>query len=175
MNEPGAVVSGDDLDAGRKRGFDLRELGFHAVDDGERVHTVAHNDNAADGLALALPVGRALADVGAKSHGRYVADHDRGPVLGGERYVLKVGQGVQIAETSDHVLRAAQFEQAAAHFIRAGANLVDNRGKRNSVSAELVGVEVDLILPHEAADGGDFGHTRNGRELVAQVPVLKAS
>ena len=71
--------------------------------------------------------------------------------------------------------RAAQFEQAAAHFIRAGANFVDNRRKRNSISAELVGVEVDLILPHEAADGGDFGHARNGLELIAQIPVLKAA
>ena len=26
MNQPGAVVSGDDLDAGRKRGLDFREL-----------------------------------------------------------------------------------------------------------------------------------------------------
>ena len=49
MDEAGAVVSGDDFDAGRKRRLDFRELGFHAVDDSERVHAVAHDDNAAEG------------------------------------------------------------------------------------------------------------------------------
>ena len=63
----------------------------------------------------------------------------------------------------------------AAHFVRAGADFVNDRRERNAVSAKLVGVEIDLVLPNEPADGRDFGHAGNGFELVAQIPVLKAA
>jgi hypothetical protein len=38
-----------------------------------------------------------------------------------------------------------------------------------------VRVGVDLILLHEAADGGDLGDAGYGLQVVAKVPVLEAS
>ena len=82
VNQAGAVVPGDNLNACGKRGFDFRELGLDAVDDSERVHAVAHDDDAADGFSITLPVGRALADVGAECDSGDVADRDRCAVFG---------------------------------------------------------------------------------------------
>ena len=69
---------------------------------------------------------------------------------------------MKVAEAAHHVLRAAQFEQAAAHFVRARADFVDNRREWDSITAQLFGVKVYLVLLYEAADGGDFGHAGNG-------------
>ena len=37
------------------------------------------------------------------------------------------------------------------------------------------GIDLDLVLPHEAAERRDFGDARHGLQVVAQVPVLVAS
>ena len=71
--------------------------------------------------------------------------------------------------------RAAHLEETAADFIGAGADLLDDGGERNSVGTKLVGVEIDLVLAHESADGGYFGHAGNRFELVAKIPVLKTA
>ena len=44
--------------------------------------------------------------------------------------------------------------------------------QRDAVGAQFVGVNVDLVLLHEAADAGDFADAFDGVELVAQIPVL---
>ena len=40
---------------------------------------------------------------------------------------------------------------------------------------KAVGVHVDLVLLDVAAHGRDFGHARDGIELVADEPVLQAA
>jgi hypothetical protein len=41
-----------------------------------------------------------------------------------------------------------------------------------AIGAELVGIEVDLILARRTADRGNLGHAGHAVELVADVPVL---
>ena len=42
-------------------------------------------------------------------------------------------------------------------------------------ASQLVGVEKDLVLLAEAADGGDLGDSGHAFERVAQIPVLQAA
>src|SRR5262249_28282887 len=47
--------------------------------------------------------------------------------------------------------------------------------KRYAISAQLVGVQLYLVLAHKPADRGHFGHAGDGFELITQEPVLQAS
>ena len=41
--------------------------------------------------------------------------------------------------------------------------------------AQAVRIDLDLVLPHEAAERRDLGDARHGLQVVAQIPVLVAS
>ena len=43
---------------------------------------------------------------------------------------------------------------------------------RDAIGAQPVGIDVDLVLAHHAADARHLGHARHGVELVADEPVL---
>ncbi len=104
-----------------------------------------------------------------------VTNLDGGAVLRGQGHGFQVAQRTQIAESPDHVFRAAHFKHSPADFIRAGADFFDDRGKRDSVGAKLVRVQIDLVLLDEPADRRHFRYSRNGFELVAEVPILNAA
>ena len=61
-----AVVGGDDAHALRKRGLHLLEARLDAVDDLARVLAVAHDDDAAHGIALAVEIRDAAPDLGSE-------------------------------------------------------------------------------------------------------------
>src|ERR1700730_19014713 len=82
---------------------------------------------------------------------------------------------MQIAESANHVFRAAHFKQASTNFVRTCSNSFDDCRERDSVHAKFVGLHVDLILAHESANRGYLGHSWNRFELVAQIPILKAA
>ena len=73
LDQPGAVISRHDFHAGGQRGLDLRELLLHAVDHVQRIHAVAHDDDAADGFAFAIPFGHAFANVRAEGDRAQIA------------------------------------------------------------------------------------------------------
>ena len=56
-----SIVGGDDLQPFGERGFDVRDLRFYALDHLLRVFAEAHDDDAADGFALAVEFTRRLA------------------------------------------------------------------------------------------------------------------
>ena len=64
--KPGAVIAGHDLDSRRQRCLDLAQLLLDAVDHVQSIHAIAHDDDAADGLAFAIPLRDAFADVRAE-------------------------------------------------------------------------------------------------------------
>src|SRR5712691_7993567 len=165
--QTGAVVTGDNFHSGRQGRFGLRQFFLYAVDDGQSIHSVAHDDDARNGFPFALPFGDAFADIRPEADRPQVAHKNGCSVLRGDGYRLQVVQGAQIPEATDHVLRAAHFEQVTADFICAGAHFLNHRRKWNAVRAQLVGVEIDLVLLDESADGRDFRYTRNGFELIA--------
>src|SRR5437879_2664842 len=174
-NQAGAVVAGDDFDTGRQGRFGLRQFFLYAIDDGQSIHPIAHDDDACDGLPFALPLGDAFANVRPEADRTQIPHKDWCSVLRGDRYRLQVAQGAQIPEPTDHVLRAADYEQATADFICAGAHFLNHRRKGNAIRAQLGWIDIDLVLLDESADCCDFRYTGNGFELIAQVPVLNAA
>src|SRR5262249_17655166 len=61
-----AIVGDDDVRAGRERALRLRQARFDAVDDAERVLTLAHDHDTAHHLALPVQLGNAAALLGAQ-------------------------------------------------------------------------------------------------------------
>ncbi len=175
MNQPRAVVAGDDLDASRKCGLNFGESLLHAIDHRERVHAVAHDDDAADSFAFSVPLGNSFPNVRAKGDGAKVADEDRSAVFRCNRNALEVLERTQVTQTANHVPSAGHFENAATNLIGRIANAVNHHGKRDVVRAKFIGVQIYLILPDEPAHGSNFRNTRNGFELKAEIPVLKAA
>src|SRR5712692_7981613 len=175
MNQSRAVVSRDYFHTRWQRGFNFHKFLLDAIDDAEGIHPVAHHDNSANRFPFALPLGNTFPDVRPERHCPQISDEDRGAVLSCYRNGFQVAQRAQIAEAANHVFRSAHFKQAPTNFVRAGAHFFNDGRERNSVSAKFVGVEIDLVLAHESANGGYLGHSWNSFELVAQIPILKAA
>ncbi len=90
LNQSGAVVASYDFNPWRQRSFNLGQLFLDSVDDVESIQPVAHNDNAAHGLAFSLPFRHTVTDVRAKRNSAQVLDHYRRSVLRHHRYVFQV-------------------------------------------------------------------------------------
>src|SRR5260370_1031240 len=66
-----------------------------------------------------------------------------------------------MAEAPNHVCRPAHFKKASTKLVRPSSNSFDDRREWDSVSAQFVGVHVDLILAHESTNGGYLGNSGN--------------
>ena len=49
----------------------------------------------------------------------------------------------------------------------------DDFRERNAVSEQLIRIEIDLVLLHEAADGRDLGNAFYRLEGITQIPILE--
>src|SRR5438270_182821 len=90
FDEVTAVVSGDDANAFGKRGFNLLEFAFDAIDYGESIFSVAHHHDAADDFAFSIQLRDAPPDVRTKVHGSNVSDVNRNATLDFEGNALDV-------------------------------------------------------------------------------------
>src|SRR5512146_1810 len=145
LDEPGAVVARMNLNAWRERARNRGEFFLHAADHLERVHPVAHDDDAADGFALPVPLGYPLPDIRAKGDGPEIAHEHWRPALGRHGYIGEVIERAKVAQAPDHVLRATHLEQAAADLVGARLNPVDDGRERDVVGPELHWIQRDLI------------------------------
>ena len=169
------VVSRHDLDSGGQGRLDLLELVLDPVDDVQGVLSGAHDDNAANGIALAVEVGDATPDLGTQDDLGDIPDEDRGPghvVLNDDRFDVLDRLGV--AAAPDHVFFAGELHQPAADVVIPVPDSLDDLHQGNVIGLEGVGVDVDLILFLEASDGSDFGDPGDALEPVTHVPVLEA-
>ena len=73
-------------------GFISSSCVLHALDDVEGVLAVAHHDDAADGVALAVEVGDAAPDLGPEGDLADVAQQHRRPALVGLEHDLSRGR-----------------------------------------------------------------------------------
>ena len=169
----GAVVDRDHLRSGRQAGLDLLQLCLHAPDHVEGVLALPHDHDPRDRFALPVEVGDSPPDVGTQDHLSHVLDEDRRAGVARHQYdVLEVGDRAGVAAAPDHVLGAAEVDEAPSHFAVAGAHGLDHATDRQPVGLQPVRVDVDLELADVSAERGDVGDARDGFQVVAEVPVL---
>src|SRR5581483_3316919 len=171
-DELAPVVGGNDFHAGGQGRGDLLQLFLHAVDDGERILAVAHDDDAADHLALAIQLGHAAAQVRTEVHRADIFDVNRRAVHRAERNIFNVGEALDVSAPTDVEFGRPDREDLAPNVVVRPADFVHHVGDGDTVGQELVRIEIDLVFLDEAADGRDLGHARHRLEGIAQMPVL---
>ena len=169
-----AVVGRDHLHARGQSRLDLAQFVFDAIDDRERVLALPHHDDSGDGVARAVPIGDTAPQIGTEDHLSDVLDaHRYAGWRRRERYFGNVLFGPHVAAAAHHILRACKLQQAPAHVVVATADSLDDSCNWDVVGLQLCGIDVHLVLAHEAAERGHLGHAGHGAKLVAQEPVLE--
>src|ERR1035438_7389365 len=151
----------------------MLELLLDTLNHLQRVLSLAHDDNAGDGLTCPVPIRHAAADVGTECHVTHVRDADGDAAGASGKYDLAdvVGR-LGVAAAAHHVLGAAEFHQPATDVTIAAAHRRHYLADGNVERLKLVGIDVDLVLPYESAQRGDLGDAGNRSQIVLQVPVL---
>src|SRR5882762_1640787 len=90
LNESRSIVAGDDFNTARESLSNLSELLLDPVDDGEGVLPIAHHHDPADRLAVAVPLGGALPQVGSQTHHAQVSYQHRRAIIGCDRNVFEI-------------------------------------------------------------------------------------
>src|SRR5262249_35265043 len=152
------------------------ELGLDAFDDLQRILSLAHHHDAADDFAFAIEIGNTAAHIGSERHTADIADADRHAVgAGHEGELFQVVCRLGIAAPTHHVFAASEFHQSSADVVVPGAHGGDDLGDGNSIRSQPVRIDVDLVLPHKTAERRYFGHSGDGLEVIAQVPILRTA
>ena len=127
----------------------------------QRIGADAHHHDATDGLAGAVPVGGAAANLRPVAHARDVAEPD-GRAARTDRHdaLLEILQLLDVAAPAQHVLATGEFEHACAHFRVGIADRSRDVGHREPEAHQPVWVDDDLVLALESTEGGDFRHAR---------------
>ena len=155
----------------RQAGFELLDFRLHPLDDVQRVLAVAHQRHAAHGFDARL-VERAATEVRPDRYGGDVLHLDRRSSFLPDDDLLDVLGRLDEADAADEKLDAILLQHLRADIdIRLPHGLIDIE-ERDAVRPQFIGVNVDLILLHEAADTRDFTHAFDGVNLVAQIPIL---
>ncbi len=145
---------------------------LYSIDDVQCVHALTHDDDPADSFPISMPLRNPFTDIRAKAHCPQIAYQDRCPIFAADGNRSEIIQRTQIAETTDHVVRAAQGKNATADFIRAHLYLVHDGRQWDAIGKQLIGIELYLILLDKAADAGHFSHSGHGLQRIAQMPIL---
>src|SRR5690606_27734827 len=145
-----------------------------ALDHLARVFAEAGDDHAADGLGAGLVEGTA-AQGGAVFDPGQLRARDRHVFAGGNDHLGAVveARGGSVAATD--VISVVDLDGAGADVEVAAAYGAEDLGEGDAVVAQCVGIDVDLVLANEAADGGDLGDAFDTLEGVADQPVLRAA
>ena len=141
------------------------------------VGAVAHDDDAADRLPVAVPLGDAAPHLGADGHRADVATAGsacRRRAAPTAAFSSSRGVG-DVALDAQDVLGLRHLHDAAADLVVGALDRLPHLAQRDVVGAQLLRIDRDLILLDEAADAGDLGDALDRRELVLQVPVLDAA
>ena len=174
LDQVGAVVGDDELDSFGERSLALLELGLHSPDDVHHVLAVAHDDDSARHLPLAVELGDAPAHFGAQLDPGDVFDPNRRPfAVGPDSQVADVVQRPNVPAPPHGVFLAGELYDPAAHFVVALADDLDDFVDGQIEGEQLDRIEDHLVLLDVSADRRDFGDARNARNPIADVPVVE--
>jgi hypothetical protein len=176
LDQPAPVVDGAHHHARREPALDLREARLDALDGRQRVLPHAHDDDPADRVAAPVQIGEAAAHRGAHARAREVGHADgRAGRRRADDHLLDVADRLEVAEPAHHVLALGELHH---HRADVGVGVLDGAhdgGDGHAVGLQLGRVDVHLVLLLEAADARHLGDAGDGRERVAQVPVLHSA
>jgi len=151
----------------------LRELFLHPADHLLCVLAVPHDDDSTDDLALPVLLQQPAPARPAHLHHAEVLHIDRRPGNRGRHDdVLHVLPAPKVPAASDLVLHRVAFDHVAADLPVGAGDGCGHGPDGDAVREQLHRVEVDLVLPLEAADRRHLGDSRHRLERVPQVPVL---
>ncbi len=155
----------------RQAGLQLLDLLLQPLDDLQRILAVAHHHDAADGLCAALVEGTAT-ELRPDGHVCHMPDLDRRTFVLAYDDFLQILDCLDESDAADEELNTVLLQHFRADIdVRPPYGVIDV-DKRDPVGSQLVGMNVDLVLPHETADAGDLADTFDGIELVAKIPIL---
>ena len=120
LNQRGAIVDRNNLDALRQRFLQLAQFRFYRAKGFQRVLPVAHHDYAASNLPFTVKLRHAPADLRANANGGDIFQQDRDAIAGGDHHIAKILQRAQIARCPHHILRFAHLQQGAAALFIGG-------------------------------------------------------
>jgi hypothetical protein len=164
----------DDCLGGQPRA-ECPDLRLDVLDGAQRVVALAHDHDAAHRLGAADGERSAALRRPEIDHG-HVAHPDGDEVRPDPHHrLLKIGEAVDETEPAHQVFDAVDFDDARADVQVALAHRIEDLLQRDPVRAQRVGIDVDLVLAHEAADGGHLADALRGEQAVAHVPVLHAA
>ncbi|MNF46121.1 hypothetical protein D3C84_272750 [compost metagenome] len=174
LDKIGSVVDGDDLHPFRQAAFELCEPFLDPVYGVLGVLAETHDDDATDHFPFAVELGDAASTLGAGDHIRHVTQQQRGAAyIGTERDLLQILHALEVPVRAHHVLRFRHLDDGGAGLLVALLDGGLDKGERDAVGAQLVGIDPHLILAHHATHGGDLGDAVHRLQLVLEEPVLQ--
>ena len=152
-----------------------RACALTAVDDLLRVGARARDDDAANRLLRALDQ-RGHAERVADLHRRRRRRTNTGtPSLARMTTLSRSSRAAHEAHAAHDRPRAVRLRRRCRRRCCCCSPRPRRLAERESVAAQPIRVDVDLVLLDRAADRRDFGHARHGVELVPDEPVLEAA
>src|SRR3981189_623675 len=134
VNQLRPVIDRNDLSSCKKAGLDLFDLGFHPVDDFQRIFAVAHDNDTRDDFARTVHFSKAATQVGAHHHLADIFHTDlRTTVADAQRDVFKILQRARVTPAANHILRAAKFKQSSTGFVVTSAYRLHYTADRDAI------------------------------------------
>ena len=171
IDEDAAVVKRNNLHIRRKARLNLADLPLDCLNHFPRIGAITDHDYSAH-CFLPVFIENAPAKFGTKLHAGHIANRYRRAVVCSKRNVIDVLQAANQADAAHHLLGAANLHHFGADIVIAPLYRGNNILERDVVSAQLDGIEIDLVLLFESAHAGHLGHTGHGVQLVLDEPFL---
>src|SRR5207302_2912818 len=174
FDQLGAVIGLNDLHALWQRWLDFLEALLDARDDLHGVLAMAHHHHAGGHFSVTVQLRDSAAQLRSELDGGDVPEPDRRSARAGfDDDLLEIGSRLHIAMRADHVLGAAPLDEPPSYFVIRFLHRFGELHERDAVGGELVRIDGDLVLAHEAAHARYFGNAGNGLQFVADMPVLQ--
>lgn len=154
-------------------GLMVRDLVLDKPDDLAAVGAAEHHRDPADDFLFAVHHGGALADGGPRRHFGYVPDEHGHPALGPQDDQSDVIHAPEQSDAADQVLLGGLLDDVSADVLVVPFQSLDHPAKRDTELAQLVRVDLDVILAEVAAEGVDLVDAGDGFQEWADRPILE--
>ncbi len=174
LHQFAAVVVRDDVHAGRQDvvSADVVDAPVDAAEGRRRLAAVAHQHDALHDVGVVVVPDDPQAWRGANRDIGDVANPDGDAVGLVDDYVLDVVHVADEPDAAHRVRLLADLDALSADVLVAGLQRADHLRQRRTLTAQAVGVDVDVVLLGLSAEACDVDDARHLLELPLEDPVL---